>query len=383
MSTIRKSVSLAALFVATAGAALAENAGENPQEIVIDFEGLPERTGISDQYAALGVTFGIAGSNAKPIISTEGAPATAFGGYDGSFDTPFVSGVSGLTDPPGNSVINSSDIVITFAKPASRVRLWVIDIDGGHGENWTDRCRVAGADSAGIVLDMMTLDANDPGTGDLAHTLFEILAPEGSAGFCTVIVDVSDNMGFAIDDLRFTLMAEDGGGDDGGPGGGDGGPGDDPGDGDPPSGGGHHGTPGDTLQVRPVGQTSPAVLADYGRSLITTEPDGGETLASVPFADGVFELEADLLPCGVPVYWSIIGVGPRGNTVRFGSKLDPIIRRPFADLTLDGAVDTADLGVMIQAFLSNSPAGDLNKDGLVDTADLGMLIGVFGESCRD
>lgn len=390
MSTIRKSVFLAALFGATASAALAENAGANPQEIVIDFEGFPESTIISDQYAALGVTFGIAGSNAKPIISTEGAPATAFGGYDGSFDTPFVSGVSGLTDPPGNSVIKSSDIVITFAKPASRVRLWVMDIDGGHGASWTDRCRVAGADSAGIVLDMMTLDANDPGTGDLAHTMFELLAPEGSSGFCNVIVDVSDNMGFAIDDLRFTLMAEDGGGDDGGgddggPGGGDGdgGPGDDPGDGDPPSGGGHHGTPGNTLRVRPVDQTSPLVLADHGRTFITTEPDGGETLASVPFEGGVFEVESDLLPCGVPVYWSIVGIGPRGNTVRFGSKLDPIIVRPFADLTLDGTVDTADLGVMIQAFLSNSPAGDLNNDGLVDTADLGLLIGVFGESCRD
>ena len=373
MSTIRKSVCLAATLCVGAGSwsALAESAGENPQEVLIDFEGLPEYTKISEQYASLGVTFELGASSDHPIISTEGAPATAFGGYDGSYDTPFVSGVSGLTDPPGNSVINSSDIILRFAKPAKQIKLWVIDIDGGHGANWTDRCRVAGADDAGLVLDMMTLDANDPGTGDLAHTLFEIVAPEGSPGFSTVIVDVTDNMGFAIDDLRFTLMPEGGGG-EGGPGGDD-----------PPSGGGHYGPPGVTVQVRPVGQESPYSTYGHARAIITSEPDGGETFAVVPFEDGAFEVDPDLLPCGVPVYWAIVGTGPRGNTVRSGSKLDPIIRRPFADLTIDGTVDTADLGVMIHAFLENSPVGDLNEDGLVDTADLGQLIGAFGTTCHD
>lgn len=362
--------------------AIADEAGQNPFEITIDFEGLPESTRVSDQYAEFGVTFELGGSKDFPIISTEGAPATAFGGYDGSFDTPFVSGRSGLTDPPGASVINSNDILIHFAKPAQRVSLWVIDIDGGHGEDWTDRCQVAGADSKGIVLDMMTLDAEDPGTGDLAHTLFELVAPEGSEGIYRVAIDVTQNMGFAIDDLSFTLMPdpeeEPGGGEEEKPGGGG-----EPEGEEPPTGGGISSTPGTVHVTRPVGQNTFSHTVGYGRAVITSKPDGGETYAVVPYEGGEFEVDASLLPCGEPAYWAVIGEGPRGNTVRFSSKLDPIIRRPFGDITLDGVVDTADLGIMINSFVEQSLVGDLNGDGITDTADLGLLIGTYGTTCRE
>lgn len=386
MLKTRTFVAAAAALCAGAGCsiAIADEAGENPVQITIDFEGLPESTPINNQYAEFGVTFSLGGSKDFPIIATEGAPATAFGGYDGSFDTPFVSGRSGLTDPPGASVITSNDILIHFAKPAQNVRLWVIDIDGGHGENWTDRCQVAGADSSGIVLDMMTLDAEDPGTGDLAHTLFELVAPEGSEGIYRVAIDVTQNMGFAIDDLTFTLMPdpdveEPGGGEEEeNPGGGGNPEGE-----EPPSTGNPNGTPGVFHTVRPIGQTSINVTADNGVSFLTSEPDGGETFAVVPFDDGEFGVDLSLLPCGVPVYWAIVGEGPRGNTVRVSSKLDPIVRRPFGDLTIDGVIDAADLGVMINSFIEQTLVGDLNGDGITDAADLGLLISVYGSTCQD
>jgi aminopeptidase N len=49
-----------------------------------------------------------------------------------------------------------------------------------------------------------------------------------------------------------------------------------------------------------------------------------------------------------------------------------------ADINGDGAVDTADLGILISAFGSSDPSADLNGDGVVDTADLGILIAAFG-----
>jgi hypothetical protein len=52
-----------------------------------------------------------------------------------------------------------------------------------------------------------------------------------------------------------------------------------------------------------------------------------------------------------------------------------------ADINSDGVIDTADLGILINAFGSNDPAADLNNDTIVDTADLGILIAAFGTTC--
>lgn len=55
-----------------------------------------------------------------------------------------------------------------------------------------------------------------------------------------------------------------------------------------------------------------------------------------------------------------------------------------ADLNGDGAVDSADLSVVVGAFGQAVPAGtggDLNGDGIVDSADLSVLVGEFGAAC--
>ncbi|MCB9838607.1 MAG: S8 family serine peptidase [Phycisphaeraceae bacterium] len=54
------------------------------------------------------------------------------------------------------------------------------------------------------------------------------------------------------------------------------------------------------------------------------------------------------------------------------------------DLNGDGVTDTADLGILIDAFGAHGmglPA-DLNGDMVVDTSDLGVLLGHFGETCE-
>jgi hypothetical protein len=48
------------------------------------------------------------------------------------------------------------------------------------------------------------------------------------------------------------------------------------------------------------------------------------------------------------------------------------------DINGDGVVDTADLGILIGVFGTNTPGADINGDMIVDTADLGILIGNFG-----
>jgi hypothetical protein len=48
-----------------------------------------------------------------------------------------------------------------------------------------------------------------------------------------------------------------------------------------------------------------------------------------------------------------------------------------ADLTGDGVVDGADLGLVLSAW-GNSPLSDLNDDGITDGADLGLLLTAFG-----
>lgn len=49
-----------------------------------------------------------------------------------------------------------------------------------------------------------------------------------------------------------------------------------------------------------------------------------------------------------------------------------------ADLNLDGAVDSADLGLLLTSWGSAEPVGDLNGDGVVGTADLGLLLAAWG-----
>jgi len=73
----------------------------------------------------------------------------------------------------------------------------------------------------------------------------------------------------------------------------------------------------------------------------------------------------------------IVGWGWReGSSLSTGFMLVPIDGL-VADINGDGVVDTADLGLLIDAFGTSRSGADLNGDGVVDTADLGQLISAF------
>ncbi len=77
---------------------------------------------------------------------------------------------------------------------------------------------------------------------------------------------------------------------------------------------------------------------------------------------------------------SIIEVGVDDFALVFVS----CVEGPSADLNGDCVVDSADLGLLLEAY-GGAGAGllpDLNDDGVVDTADLGLLIGAFGDACE-
>ena len=50
----------------------------------------------------------------------------------------------------------------------------------------------------------------------------------------------------------------------------------------------------------------------------------------------------------------------------------------FGDLTGDGTVSGADLGILLGNFGATSGSSDLNDDGIVNGADLGLLLGAWG-----
>ena len=49
-----------------------------------------------------------------------------------------------------------------------------------------------------------------------------------------------------------------------------------------------------------------------------------------------------------------------------------------ADLNFDRTVDSADMGMLLSDWGSNSSPADLNQNGVVDSGDLGLLLGAFG-----
>ena len=50
-----------------------------------------------------------------------------------------------------------------------------------------------------------------------------------------------------------------------------------------------------------------------------------------------------------------------------------------ADLTGNGVVDSADLGILLAYWGPKPNNGDLNDDGMTDAADLGLLLSMWGD----
>ncbi len=128
------------------------------------------------------------------------------------------------------------------------------------------------------------------------------------------------------------------------------------------------------------------VFADFtGPS--NAQPDARLFVLDVP-TGAISEPAID--PAGAPLPALIYSVGEDedGELLLCGTDADGSngrllrIRRACpADLNADGLVNTADLGLLIEAFGSVSPALDVNAAPPIDTADLGLLLESFGSAC--
>ena len=127
------------------------------------------------------------------------------------------------------------------------------------------------------------------------------------------------------------------------------------------------------LNVDP--QFSGAASGDY--SLLSTSPaidSGNNTYA--PTGGMTIDL------AGAARYWDIAGVADTGvgpAPIVDRGCFETVITVPpcLADLTGNGTVDGADLGVLLGDW-GGSASGDLNGDGTTNGADLGILLGAWG-----
>ncbi len=94
------------------------------------------------------------------------------------------------------------------------------------------------------------------------------------------------------------------------------------------------------------------------------------------------EIQSSFSFAGIATDAEGVTIGPDGTIYVVGETpllyvLKPATSKCPADLSRDGSVDGADLGILLAAWGSSGP-GDLNDDGVVDGADLGMLLAAWG-----
>ena len=120
-----------------------------------------------------------------------------------------------------------------------------------------------------------------------------------------------------------------------------------------------------------IDSTGNAVGASDGLAVLWT---GGE----------VFDLNTQIDPLGGWILTRATGISDDGWIVGQGKYLGfprAFLMKPaggvFGDLNGDGAVDGADLGLLLAAWGSKGGDADLDGNGMVDGADLGLLLAAW------
>lgn len=139
---------------------------------VIDFETIPGATpteglSISNQFLASdGVSFALS-DGSSPVLAKVGAPTTAFAGppNNSGSDTPASGQNIGeyfLTDDGSLSGLSSPALIVTYSQATRAASGVILDID--FDESFT----ISLFDSmiGGNLLDTISINAGDPGTGD-------------------------------------------------------------------------------------------------------------------------------------------------------------------------------------------------------------------------
>ena len=127
---------------------------------------------------------------------------------------------------------------------------------------------------------------------------------------------------------------------------------------------GHY--PIDTLRVGPTATTVDLVDTHDNDNL------GQAQCEAVYVSNLIIDAGATLNTNGCPVYYETLtnngSVDEPANLIQ--------IAQCEADLTGDGQVDGADLGLLLGSW--GTQQGDLNADGVTDGADLGLILGAWG-----
>ena len=157
--------------------------GMNSWAALIDFETVPgaspsEGLVVSDQFlASNGVSFSLSnGSN--PVLAEVGGPRTAFAGPPSNTgdDNPVDGQNIGsffLTDDGSAAGLSSPALIVTYSAPTQAASGVILDID--FDESFT--ISLFDAAVGGNLLDAITINAGDVGTGDGIASLWSFMRP--------------------------------------------------------------------------------------------------------------------------------------------------------------------------------------------------------------
>ncbi len=170
-------------------------------QVLIDFEGWPELTPLSDQYA--GVTFST--PSGPPVICT--AQTGVYVGFNEpgyGDDAPVASGVNALTDPLAPSYLDGQDLTITFDFPVPTASFYLLDIDGLGGPNY-ETYNVLFYSPDELLLDARTITADDAVNQPLWQSVY---VEYGGDPIRSIVIEVdpldpTHQCGWAIDDLAY------------------------------------------------------------------------------------------------------------------------------------------------------------------------------------
>ena len=89
---------------------------------------------------------------------------------------------------------------------------------------------------------------------------------------------------------------------------------------------------------------------------------------------GAAAYDVDVAPDGTV---RVVGTAYSATELRWEAIMWESTSAVLGDLNGDGAVDGADLAILLGAWGTSDPAADLDQSGSVDGADLAMLLGAW------
>lgn len=115
--------------------------------------------------------------------------------------------------------------------------------------------------------------------------------------------------------------------------------------------------------------------SDESAELVGLDADGAIVDSMMVDAGGPGEVVMTVCGDLWTVEWHTFG-NP-GIGASFGIPIGFALAPLLGDLNCDGAVDGADLGILLALWGTNDPAVDLDGDGTVGGSDLGLLLGAW------